>query len=81
MNEKAIREIIELVNKLQNLGCGVETDNEGQILVYTGLEQKIIELVIKLKKLGCGIETDNDGQMLVYTGLEQNDNGEIVVCE
>ena len=39
MNEQHIREIIELVNKLQKLGCGVETDNGGQILVYTGLKQ------------------------------------------
>lgn len=39
MEENQIREIIELVNKLQRLGCQVETDNDGQILVYTGLEQ------------------------------------------
>jgi hypothetical protein len=39
MEENQIREIIELVNKLQKLGCGVETDNGGQILVYTGLKQ------------------------------------------
>jgi len=39
MNEQQIREIIELVNKLQQLGCGVETDNDGQLLVYTGLKQ------------------------------------------
>lgn len=39
MNEQQIREIIELVNKLQKLGCGIETDNYGQILVYTGLKE------------------------------------------
>ncbi len=39
LSPEKIREIIELVNKLQKLGCGVETDNGGQILVYTGLKQ------------------------------------------
>jgi hypothetical protein len=39
MNEQQIREIIELINKLQKLGCGVETDNDGQILVYSGLRE------------------------------------------
>lgn len=34
---KNIREIIELINKLQKLGCEVETDDGGQILVYTGV--------------------------------------------
>ena len=45
MNEN-IREIIELVNKLQKLGCGIETDNDGQILVYTGLKENSGEIVI-----------------------------------
>jgi hypothetical protein len=39
MNEQQIREIIETINKLQKLGCGVETDNDGQILVYSGLRE------------------------------------------
>lgn len=37
---KNIREIIELINKLQKLGCEVETDDGGQILVYTGVSIK-----------------------------------------
>lgn len=45
MNEN-IREIIELVSKLQKLGCGVETDNGGQILVYTGLREENGEIVV-----------------------------------
>lgn len=45
MNEN-IREIIELVNKLQRLGCEVETDNGGQILVYTGLKESNGEIVV-----------------------------------
>lgn len=42
---KNIREIIELINKLQKLGCEVETDDGGQILVYTGLKQNNGEIV------------------------------------
>jgi hypothetical protein len=45
MNEN-IREIIELVNKLQKLGCAVEIDNGGQILVYTGLTENNGEIVV-----------------------------------
>jgi len=45
MNEQQIREIIELVIKLKKLGCGIETDNDGQILVYTGLKENNGEIV------------------------------------
>jgi hypothetical protein len=39
MNDENIHEIIELVDRLQKLGCQVETDNDGQLLVYLGLQR------------------------------------------
>lgn len=38
MEEQTIRQIIELTNQLQKLGCSIELDNDGQLVVYTGVQ-------------------------------------------
>lgn len=38
MDEQTIRQIVELTNQLQILGCSIELDNTGQIVVYTGVQ-------------------------------------------
>lgn len=37
MDEQTIQQIVELTNQLQILGCSIEIDNDGQLVVYTGI--------------------------------------------
>lgn len=73
--------ITAMLNILEALGLGsdTDTDNEGQIIIYTGVKRRARKNQTKLEKFdrvfGVDIQQDYGGQAIIYTGIYE-DGGE-----